>query len=160
MTLTFHVVSGAALGTVIGNPVAGFLLGIASHLLLDIIPHGDTGMANKYENKTNKTAQSVAKAYVSIDAAIGIMVLAILSAILPPALTDLAYSLTIMGAILPDLLVGLAELFKRSVVLRKIKTGHFVFHNLISKRFGDIPLSLGLSLQLVAMIIIFDRILF
>ena len=42
MTLTTHAVAGAALTSAFGfNPVIGFAVGLASHFLLDAIPHWD-----------------------------------------------------------------------------------------------------------------------
>ncbi len=43
MTLTTHVSVGMAVGTIVGNPVAGFFVGLASHHICDLIPHSDPG---------------------------------------------------------------------------------------------------------------------
>ena len=39
MLLTNHVLSGALIGAVVRRPVPAFLLGVASHFVLDAIPH-------------------------------------------------------------------------------------------------------------------------
>lgn len=41
MTFTPHALAGAALGVATGNPYAGFVLGVISHHLLDMVPHFD-----------------------------------------------------------------------------------------------------------------------
>ncbi|MEK7184485.1 MAG: hypothetical protein AAB701_03145 [Patescibacteria group bacterium] len=49
MYITPHVLTGTALGVAVGNPVAGFFLGVASHFVLDAIPHTDSGTWHFYE---------------------------------------------------------------------------------------------------------------
>ena len=39
MLVTNHVLSGAVLGHLVPDPVAAFALGVASHLVLDAVPH-------------------------------------------------------------------------------------------------------------------------
>jgi len=36
-----HIVTGAALGTLTSEPALGFAAGVASHIVLDMIPHHD-----------------------------------------------------------------------------------------------------------------------
>ena len=43
MLFTSHAIVGAAVGVAAGNPYYGFLGGIASHHVLDAIPHFDQG---------------------------------------------------------------------------------------------------------------------
>jgi len=43
MLTTPHVLTGAAVGVATGNPIAGFIAGLASHIALDAIPHTDPG---------------------------------------------------------------------------------------------------------------------
>lgn len=49
MYITPHVLTGTAIGVATGNPVAGFLLGMASHYVLDAVPHTDSGTWHFYE---------------------------------------------------------------------------------------------------------------
>ena len=39
MLVTNHVLSGALIGAVVRRPVPSFLLGVASHFVLDAVPH-------------------------------------------------------------------------------------------------------------------------
>lgn len=41
MFLTVHGTAGLALGMLTGNPILAFIMGILSHSILDMIPHGD-----------------------------------------------------------------------------------------------------------------------
>lgn len=41
MYFTTHLLTGAAVGAAVGQPVAGFATGVLSHALLDAIPHND-----------------------------------------------------------------------------------------------------------------------
>ncbi len=43
MVLSSHTALGAAIGSVVTNPFWGFVAGIISHHLVDIIPHTDVG---------------------------------------------------------------------------------------------------------------------
>lgn len=43
MLFTTHALTGAAIGVLSGNPIAGFFLGFLSHHILDAIPHFDQG---------------------------------------------------------------------------------------------------------------------
>ena len=48
MVLSTHVITGGAVATLApGNPALGFILGFASHFLLDSIPHWDYVLASK-----------------------------------------------------------------------------------------------------------------
>ncbi|MBI4122545.1 MAG: hypothetical protein HY462_00945 [Parcubacteria group bacterium] len=44
MYLTVHAAAGAAAGTFIAEPWVAFAAGIATHFILDMIPHGDEGI--------------------------------------------------------------------------------------------------------------------
>ena len=43
MMLVSHAIVGTAIGAAAGNPVAGFVIGVASHFVLDATPHFDPG---------------------------------------------------------------------------------------------------------------------
>ncbi len=147
MTLTTHVAIGAAIGTLIGNPLTGFLLGLSSHLLVDMIPHGDNNLADKFRKE--KKARMGA-AYVTVDAAVAIILLMSAVSGRPTNLTtNLAFSSAVIGSVLPDLLVGLKELFPKNKSLKALYKVHFFFHDCISRKFGDTKLSYALIGQAI-----------
>ena len=109
MTLTTHATVGTLIGYSIGDPVAGFVLGFISHLLLDMVPHGDHDMNINF--RVNKTRMKRIFAYGMVDTIAAIFLILIL--INWKDLVSInAISWAIAGAILPDLLIGLHDLTK------------------------------------------------
>lgn len=143
MFLTTHAVLGAIAGEFAPHPAIAFFMGIVTHLLSDMIPHGDS---NLYENYKNKSSVAKSIAYVVIDAIISIFVVIWMFTSLP---VDNAYNRAfgILGGLLPDLLVGLSEFVKFSLLSKFVKL-HFYFHNFFTSRHKDISLHEGLTLQM------------
>lgn len=143
MFLTTHAVLGAIAGEFAPHPAIAFFMGIVTHLLSDMIPHGDS---NLYENYKNKSSVAKSIAYVVIDAIISIFVVIWMFTSLP---VDNAYNRAfgILGGLLPDLLVGLSEFVKFSLLSKFVKL-HFYFHNFFTSRYKDISLHEGLTLQM------------
>lgn len=145
MTLTTHAAIGAALGSAIGNPALGFFFGLASHFLVDMIPHGDNNFLDEYKKGKKKR---LAKAYVTVDAAVAIIFLmSVVSGRPHTTTTNIAFSAAVVGSILPDLLVGLKEIFPANRVLRGFYKIHFFFHDSLSRRYGDTRLVFALAGQ-------------
>ena len=145
MTLTTHATLGAVIGHAVGNPAIAFVGGFISHFLIDMIPHGDTGIADNY--RVHKRRRKQAVAYVMVDA-----VIAIIFVLLLANTRDIesmrAYSWGIVGGVLPDLLVGIYEVTKTRL-LRWFNTFHFFFHDYFVKRKGDVPLYYAIMAQIV-----------
>ncbi|MEK7619643.1 MAG: hypothetical protein AAB413_00170 [Patescibacteria group bacterium] len=145
MTLTTHATLGAVIGHATGSPLLAFIFGFISHFLIDMIPHGDTGIADNY--KIHKRRRKQALAYVMVDA-----VFAIFFVLLLANTRDIesmrAYSWGIAGGVLPDLLVGIYEVTKTRL-LRWFNTLHFLFHDYFVKRKGDVPLYYAIMAQIV-----------
>ncbi len=149
MTLTTHATVGTLIGYSIGDPVAGFVLGLISHLLLDMIPHGDHDMNINF--RVNKTRMKRIFAYGTVDAiaAIFLVLIIINWKDLVPINT---ISWAIAGSILPDLLIGLHDLTKWKW-LDSFNKLHFYFHDFFVKKRGDVRLRYSLIGQ--ALLIIF-----
>ena len=145
MTLTTHATLGAVIGHATGNPLLAFIFGFISHLLIDMIPHGDTGISDNF--RVHKRRRKHAVAYVMIDA-----VIAIIFVLLLANTRDIesmrAYSWGIAGGVLPDLMVGIYEVTKTRL-LRWFNTLHFFFHDYFVKRKGDVPLYYAIMAQIV-----------
>lgn len=150
MTLTTHATVGTLIGYTLGNPLAGFIVGFLSHLLLDMIPHGDYKMNINF--RKNKSHMKKALAFVTTDAIVAIFFILWLI-----SWKDLSYlpaiSWAIAGAVLPDLIVGLHDLTKNKW-LKPLNDLHFYFHNLIVKKHKDIPLQYSLTIQFILIIIL------
>lgn len=145
MTLTTHATLGAVLAKVTGNPLLAFILGLVSHFIVDMIPHGDTGISDNF--RIHKRRRKRAVAYVAVDA-----VIAILFVLLIANNRDIqsvrTFTWGIIGGVLPDLLVGLYDLTK-SPLLRWFYKMHFFFHDFFVKRKGEVPLYYALMAQVV-----------
>ncbi len=145
MTLTTHATLGAVIGHMVGNPVSAFIGGFVSHFLIDMIPHGDSGLADNF--KIHKRHQGLAVAYVAVDA-----IVAIFFVLLVANTRDInnlqTYTWGIVGGVLPDLIIGLYEITK-TPLLKWFNTLHFFFHDYFVKRRGEVPLYYALLAQLV-----------
>lgn len=154
MFITTHALLGALIGEqVASQPALAFGLGLVSHFLADIIPHGDS---NLYKGYVSGSKVKRAVAYVTVDALVAmVFVLALFN-------TDLnehrfAISMGIFGSVLPDLLVAVYQLL-RVERLQAFNKFHFFFHNLITSRKGDIPLSAGIVMQLIVLAFLVVRV--
>src|SRR3989339_696868 len=109
MTLTAHAAMGAVIGEAVGNPLLGFIIAIAVHFLVDIIPHGDSFISDNYRVLKRRRKQAVA--YVTTDAACAILFVLFIVNVRDVTLIR-SISMGIIGSILPDLLVGLYDVTK------------------------------------------------
>ncbi len=150
MTLTTHAAIGAAIGSAVGNPLIGFALGAASHFLVDMIPHGDNHLSDLF--RIQKKRKKLAVAYVTIDAVIAMyMVMSVL--LVRSDASNIAFTAAIAGSILPDLLVGLSDIF-RVTLLKRFCKFHFFFHDFFSRKYGDVKLHYALAGQAVFIIVL------
>ncbi|OGL71753.1 hypothetical protein A3C17_02970 [Candidatus Uhrbacteria bacterium RIFCSPHIGHO2_02_FULL_53_13] len=149
MTLTTHATIGALIGAATGNPFLAFGAGLLSHFLVDIIPHGDREL---YENHKRKQKHRRAYAFVTIDGIVAVMVIALMTGFQPVQYLNASIAMGVIGSILPDLIIGIHEAFHIKW-LRWFHRLHFFFHNMISNRWGDVPLRYALFAQAVFVIV-------
>jgi hypothetical protein len=154
MTLTTHATIGAVIGTATGNPLLAFVLSFASHFLVDIIPHGDTGMIDNFFVLKKNKRQAIA--YSVVDGVIAIFFVLLLANLKDINSVGL-YTWGIVGAVLPDLLVGLNEIVHHSW-LRQFTKVHFYFHNLLVRRRGDVSLRFAILAQMVIILLLQTKI--
>ncbi len=147
MMLTTHVMVGATLALTLApdRPWLAFVLGFVSHLLIDVIPHGDAEMYTKYQKGQQIR---LALAYNAIDAVVAIVLIGILLNLPLGEMSRGIATLGIFGGVLPDLLAGLREVAK-SRWLEAFHRIHFFFHDGVTKRWGDVPLWLGIGAQVI-----------
>ena len=122
-----------------------FIFAFISHFLIDMIPHGDTGLADNY--KIHKRNRKRAVAYVMVDAVVAIFFVLLL-ANTRDIVSMRTFSWGIVGGVLPDLIVGIYEITK-TPLLRWFNTLHFAFHDFFVKRKGDVPLYYAILAQVV-----------
>lgn len=139
---------GALIGQNVPTPGLSFPLGVASHFMLDLIPHGDSKLYHKY-----KAGNSVTKSiiYTSIDSivAIGIFIFLLETA---PYTSRAAMIAGVIGAILPDFLVALGEGIKLRTLLW-FQRQHILIHDAIVSRLGDLPFRTGILIQITFLFI-------
>lgn len=155
MTLTTHAAIGAFIGSVVGDPVIGFMTGATSHFLVDMIPHGDNQLADLFRVSKRR---KIPVAYVTIDGVIALLLVLTLSAA-DVGVSSVAFSAAVAGSILPDLLVGLADATKWKS-LKRFSKFHFYFHDFFSRKHGDVKLKYALAGQagfIVALVHLMSR---
>ncbi len=152
------VITHAAIGALIGeysagHPAVAFSLGMVSHFLTDIIPHGDTHV---YKGYISGTKVNRAIAYVVIDAIATIFFVLFIfnSGLVSDKLT---VTLGIVGGVLPDLIVAIVEVFKVRWLMWFHRL-HFFFHNLVCARKGDMSFTSGFAMQIVLLGALFFKI--
>ncbi|MDP6571723.1 MAG: hypothetical protein QF747_02715 [Patescibacteria group bacterium] len=141
MYITVHAAAGAAIGTLTLNPILAFIGGFISHLILDMIPHGDEGIQKCIWFKT-KMQCTIAAALIDF---IGVTILLIFLinrvdiALLPSIIAGMA------GGIAPDALWGFHELTK-TPLLGWYRRWHTNGHNFLTKK--KINIIQGLLVQI------------
>ena len=153
MFLVIHSTAGMIIGQAVQKPVWSFIIGFIVHFIFDIIPHGDSGVYNKYKNgEMRKRAMAI----VTVDSILTILwVLWSMEAFTG----DIRRSVTagIAGSVLPDLLVGLSEAFKKRNSLQKFQKFHIRIHNLIVEKIHrDWPWIIGVTFQMAILLILIN----
>lgn len=146
MVLTPHILIGAAIGSQVNNAYLLIPLALASHYLLDIVPHVEYDIKTIAAGKINKKFfKEMAKVFFDIVA--GIIIVFSLSR----GSASLKYVIT--GAffgMLPDFIQLLAFFIEKNKILRKYRKFHLQLHFL---REVSIPGSLKIFTQLLIMIL-------
>ncbi|MFA5133242.1 MAG: hypothetical protein WC459_00315 [Patescibacteria group bacterium] len=152
MNLLVHASAGAIVAQYTGNPIIALLYGVLSHIVLDMIPHGDSKLYVKYKNKELSLKKAAAKTILDSIAAI---ILTVVFFNLPLPASNLVLSMAIIGSILPDVLIGLFELFDPNAPkwLKIIHKWHFKNHDLIAKKY-DLSIKNGLLLQIIVFLVL------
>jgi hypothetical protein len=117
MLVTNHVLSGAVIGAVTRHPGRAFLLGIASHFVLDAVPHW-----GKWTSRRQFMHVAVR------DGLTGLAAMAVMTAIAPPDVRP-AVLVAMAGAALPDLDKPSYIYFGRSPFPRVVNEFHGVIQN-------------------------------
>ena len=155
MTTTTHTAIGTIIGLYLLNPVLGFLVGLASHFLVDMIPHGDGDMRDETERELDKSNKKVI-AYGTMDVLVAFFLLIILVNVRDPEYI-LPLTMAIAGSVLPDFIVGLHDVTKWKILDKAVAT-HWYFHDFFLKKYGDIKLGhslLGQGLFIAILLNIF-----
>ncbi|MBU1179507.1 hypothetical protein KJ885_01040 [Patescibacteria group bacterium] len=147
MHLIVHATAGALVGQATGNPWLGFIYGVLSHIILDMIPHGDSSLYQRYKRKEISTKKVMATTVLDSIAAIVFVIIIFNLGIYG---SKLVTSMAILGAIIPDVMIGLYELAspKAPKFLKIIHKWHFKNHDLFASR-RDFSWKNGFLLQII-----------
>lgn len=104
-----HATVGAIIGDNLEPPIVGFFGGLMSHFFLDVIPHGDERIGRAFENP-GKMRWLAFLAVLDGLAAFSLVTILWLGGFLNNAIGAFGGAL---GAVLPDVLVGFTEVFKK-----------------------------------------------
>jgi hypothetical protein len=126
MFIAGHAAAGALIGQQVGtNPILIFLLAFVSHFLMDIVPHGDGHHVHDYFIGGKKHLKKLYNVLL-VDSIATIILFALMMAYFQ--LNRMAVAWGVIGGVLPDLLVGINEIWKESKIKWFSKL-HFRFHN-------------------------------
>jgi len=109
MFITPHTSAAIWISTRITDPVLAFILGVVSHLILDIIPHGDEKLAEHIEGKKQKFIYFMKVASVDMVLAVLLLYFFINHG---PAVNSYVLTSAVLGAWLPDFTWIAIEYFK------------------------------------------------
>ena len=150
MFVTTHVLMGGLIGENTPTPIVAFLLGVVSHFLLDMIPHGDSHLYYAYKEGKN-VVRSIA--YTTADTVVAVVVLVYMLETAPyPSRSLMACA--VIGSIIPDFLVGLSEI----IPIRPLKwfaRTHMRIHDSVQTRVGFIRPLYGRIIQAVLLCFLF-----
>ncbi len=125
MYLTVHSAAGLLVAKLIPNPLAAFIGGFLSHIILDFIPHGDEHIT---QGTTPAKGLGRLMGATIIDGAI-MLLFTLLYFVMEPQIYLGTVLLAILGSILPDILQGVYMLTK-SPGLKSFAYYHELIHNM------------------------------
>ncbi|OGL87296.1 hypothetical protein A3I40_03740 [Candidatus Uhrbacteria bacterium RIFCSPLOWO2_02_FULL_48_12] len=137
MFLIVHATVGAMIGDNLEPPAVGFLAGLLSHFFLDAIPHGDELLERELA-RPGRIHWLAALAILDGLAAISLVVVLWLGGFLNNAAGAFGGA---VGAILPDVFLGLSELSKKKLwpdFLRFHDWNHRIINIELSLYFGGL----------------------
>lgn len=152
MFVTVHAAAATIIGKKINNSIIAFILGLLSHFILDIIPHGDENLGKKFLGINIKTKEDfrILALYGSIDSCLLAIFLIFLFKNFSFATGD-SVIWAIIGGILPDVLVAFYKITNLKI-LKPISDIHRKNHSwLIKKIKTDVPLKYGILMQVALM---------
>jgi len=144
MFLTVHAAAGILIGEQTSSPWLAFFLGIASHLVLDMIPHGDENLVSNKNQKTRFYKYMVISALDTL----GVIVLAFILWQKNKINLSLPQLAAIVGAVLPDYIWGLSEITHWNFTTVLTKKIFEWFHDFFKVR---LTVAKGLVVQLIVL---------
>lgn len=126
MYLTVHGAAALFIARAIPNPFLSFVVGMASHFIIDFIPHGDEHIIPNYLTRPKKIRRLMGAALLDGVILAGFLILYIW---LNPALSLNTVLACLAGSLLPDFLQGL-YFVTEAHWLKFFNKFHLKIHNL------------------------------
>lgn len=123
MILMTHILTGAAIGSTVANPILGALLAFLSHYILDALPHKEYSIENILDANWKKSLWDFSKVFLDFGLGIGILSYFVFMAHLSPFILVLGFT----GA-LSDGLTFLNLLLPKNKILVKLCKFHDSCH--------------------------------
>lgn len=146
MFLTVHAAAGITVAGFTNNIIIAFILGILSHFILDIIPHGDEKIID-WSNKSVYVKKMINIAL--IDSLIAVLMIGTIlkQVILTDGVVLIAGAI---GGMLPDLFGGWA-IVKPNRFVEPFQRWHFFNHGLLEK---EVLFKYGFVVQFIFLILL------
>lgn len=153
MFLTVHGTAGALVGALAPDPVSAFALGVLSHAVLDIIPHGDEALGPQCTGPTCTHREEV-RFMLRLAIIDAILMTGVLAFTFTPWRTTptLPILFGFLGGVIPDVLQGLGAAFPHIRPLARFKDFHDIVHTRIIPY--DPPFRIGFCVQLATLVAI------
>ncbi|MFA6307719.1 MAG: hypothetical protein WCS88_04680 [Patescibacteria group bacterium] len=148
MFITPHTSAALWISTRITDPVLAFVLGVISHLILDIIPHGDEKMADHIVGKKAKFIYFIKVATVDMILAVLLLYFFLAHG---PVVNPYVLASAVFGAWLPDFTWIAIEKFKLSKFYWYV-TYHSKIHNYFDWQYSivyGVPFQIVVTLSIL-----------
>ncbi len=142
MFITPHTSVALWITTRVADPVTAFFFALLSHFVLDIIPHGDEGLASHKETEKEKRLYLMKTASIDIVLAILLMYLFIIK---NPSFNNWIVFSAVFGAWLPDLAWISIDTFKIKSLTWYARLHHRI-HDLIGYHYSIVY---GVPIQII-----------
>lgn len=152
MNLLVHAGAGALIAQYTGSPTLAFIYGVLGHFFLDIIPHGDSQLYQRYKRKEVSPKKVMA---LTIIDAVTTVIFIVVYFNLDLYKSLLISSMAIVGSIIPDILIGFYEVLDPNAPrwLKFVHKWHFKNHDLIAQKW-DFSLTGGLMMQALVFLLL------
>lgn len=129
MYVSSHAPIGAIIGKLVPHPMLAFILGILSHYLTDLIPHGDKNIVAELKEWTG------VKEYFTYNVADGFFLIVTILVILhyTPETTYWSVTAGVLGAVVPDFANAIGWLSSKRY-LKPLFTSHQWVHNTLANK--------------------------
>ncbi len=148
MLMVVHASAGALIGEISQTALSAFSISFVLHFIMDLVPHGDHEIVARY--RENKQVKKILSFLITDTLATLCLVVALFVSPIP--FNEQLVFWGIAGALLPDIIVALYQVFEFRL-LKKFNHFHYFIHDFFpekkNKKLKFLP---GLLLQILVII--------